>query len=109
METRELLDTNVIFTRSSGLITIFSVIEYPPSSKRDFDILFPDSMDYATALRIAEQLRKVGKPLGAVDILIAAMCINRSLTLVTKDNDFLAVHKVIPEFRVTVDKSPTNS
>lgn len=89
-------------TRSSGLITVFNVIEYPPCGNRSFEIVYPESMDYIRAIMIADKLRKAGTPLGAIDILIAAMGINRSLTLITKDKGFQAIKAVTPEFSLTV-------
>ncbi|HLD33153.1 MAG TPA: type II toxin-antitoxin system VapC family toxin [Candidatus Nanoarchaeia archaeon] len=102
METRKIFDTNVAFEKQEGLITIFTVIEYPPASNKNFEILFPEAMDYTTALKITETLRKKGKPLGAIDILIAAMSMNRSLTVTTKDKDFLLIKEALPEFKVEI-------
>ncbi len=38
-----------------------------------------------------ENFLKVGEPITAIDALIAAICIVRGLTLVTKDKDFRIV------------------
>lgn len=47
---------------------------------------------------MATKLRAIGKPIGAIDIIIAAMCLNRSAKLVTKDSDFKYVKEAYPEF-----------
>src|SRR3989344_4796806 len=100
METRTILDTNIAFEEHEGTITIFTIIEYPPASKKNFEVVFPETMDYIVALKIADALRKRGKPLGAIDILIAAMCINRNSMLITKDKDFLSIKEAMPEFKL---------
>jgi predicted nucleic acid-binding protein len=38
-------------------------------------------------------LRKVGKPVGSVEVLISAIAINRGLTVVTNDKDFSQLRK----------------
>src|SRR3972149_1770536 len=93
-ETLVILDTSVAINSKAGTIAVFSVIEHPPCENRDFDVLFPELSDYARAIEIASKLRSNGTPIGAIDILIAAMCINRSATLLTKDRDFAFVKNV---------------
>ncbi len=104
METNEILDTSIVMERKEGVITIFSVIEYPPSGKKEFDVLFPESMDYVKAIEIADALKKNGTPIGAMDIIISAMCMNRSSELLTKDSDFKNIKDVYPEFKVKINK-----
>jgi len=74
------------------------VIEYPPVIElRDkLIIIYPNKKDYDLSLEIMIKLRKVGKPVGSVDILISAIAINRGLTLVTNDKDFFAIKEVEP-------------
>ena len=97
MEKKEILDTSVAILKKQGLITLFTVIEYPPSID-NFDILFPDDIDYIKAIEISNKLREKGKPIGAVDILIASMCLNRDAKLITKDKDFNIIKLIYPEF-----------
>jgi len=87
-------------TRKEGVITVFTLIEFPPSAKCSFDILLPELEDYAKAAEIAGILRAYGSPIGAIDILIASMCLNRFAKLLTKDYDFMAVKKFFPDFQV---------
>lgn len=86
-----------------GLTTIFCVVEFPPASK-DCKELYPDRQDFKTALDIAWRLRKIGKPMGAIDILNAAICLNRNLKFVTKDKDYRSVKLVEPKFKLKVVK-----
>lgn len=103
MEKKEILDTNIaIERRLAGAVTIFSVIEYPPCGESLYEIIFPNSSDYILSVELANKLRKIGKPIGAIDIMIAAICINRKAKLLTKDNDFKAVKEAFPEFDLKV-------
>ncbi len=97
----EVLDASVIIEKKYGLTTIFSTIEYPPAAGH-CDILFPDIEDYSKAMEISWDLRKRGTPIGAIDILIASICINKNLKLVTKDRDFENIKSVEPRFRLEI-------
>ncbi len=97
----EVLDTNLLIEGRRGLTTIFSIIEYPPAS-RGSRILFPKREDFLKSIEIMVKLREIGKPVPAVDVLIAAICIRRDLKLLTKDKHFLHIKEVEPEFRVEV-------
>jgi predicted nucleic acid-binding protein len=46
----------------------------------------------------------IGKPLGASDLLIAAVCLNRNEELVTMDEDFLVIREVEPSFKMILEK-----
>lgn len=99
MEENKILDTGILIDGSSGMTTIFNIIEYPPAYET-CSIIWPRREDYVKALAIASKLRKAGKPVGAIDILIAGICINRSLVLVSKDEDFEAIKEVEPSFKL---------
>lgn len=86
-----------------GLTTIFSTIEYPPAFDK-CDILWPNKKDFKLAFKISMKLRKIGKPVGAIDIIVASMCINRNLQLLTKDKDFQSIRAVEPRFKLKVKK-----
>jgi predicted nucleic acid-binding protein len=102
METNEILDTSIAIERKNGTVTIFTAVEHPPVARKDFTILFPEALDYVKAVEIANKLREVGKPIGAIDILIAAMCLNRSSLLITKDADFKIIQDIHGEFRLKI-------
>ena len=97
MEKKEILDTSVAIERKEGTITIFTAIEYPSSLKKTFEFVFPEIPDYLKSVEIAGKLQEKGRPVGAVDMLIAAMCINRSAMLLTKDNDFQIIKDNFPD------------
>lgn len=97
METDEIFDTSVALDAEEGIITVFTLIEHPPCAEKFFNILFPETKDCVMALEIAQKLRQRGTPVGAVDMLIAAMAINRSLAVRTSDGDFKKIQVVMPE------------
>ena len=51
---------------------------------------------------ISTELLKAGKPIPAVDSVIAAVALNNRLKLMTKDKHFLMVKEVKKEFKVEV-------
>jgi hypothetical protein len=67
-------------------------------------IIYPTVDDYEESLELSIALLRNGTPLQAVDIMIAAMCIRRNLTLLTKDNDFRYVTKVRKNFKFELYK-----
>jgi tRNA(fMet)-specific endonuclease VapC len=90
---------------ANGFTTIFNAIEFPKAlNLKDLLIIYPTKDDYQESLEISVALLKKGAPLQAVDIMIAAMCIRRNLTLLTKDNDFAQVAKVSKSFRFELTK-----
>lgn len=99
MEENKILDTSVLIGGASGTTTIFNIIEYPPAYER-CDVIWPRREDYVKALAIASKLRRAGKPVGAIGIIIASICINRALALVSKDEDFKSIKEVEPSFRL---------
>lgn len=101
----EILDTSVVYDRKEGIITVLTAIEYPPCAGREFEIIFPEPDDYALAIDIASELRTKGKPIGAVDTLIAAMCVNRDAELLANDKHFLAVKEICKEFKIRIEDS----
>lgn len=101
MEESELLDTSILITGKSGLTSVFSVIEHPPCLYH-CTVLWPLKEDYDRALDLAWKLRLQGTPLGCTDLLIASMCLNRGLTLVTKDHGFKYVQQVERELKLKV-------
>ena|SRR3989338_4193669 len=103
MEESEILDASILIEKVSGTTTIFGIIEYPPASE-NCDIIFPGETDFEKAVDIAWKLRKAGKPVGTVDIIVAGMCINRNAKLVTKDRDFEHIKNSEPAFKVEIKK-----
>ena len=67
-------------------------------------IIYPTIDDYEESIELSAALLKKGTPLHAVDIMIAAMCIRRNLTLLTKDNDFTYITKIRKSFKLELVK-----
>jgi hypothetical protein len=99
MEENKVLDTSVLIAGNNGITTIFNIIEYPSASEK-CSVIWPKREDYAKALAIAAKLRKAGRPVGAVDIIIASICINRGLVLVSRDEDFNVIREVDPALKL---------
>src|SRR3990170_2888005 len=89
----------------NGFTTIFNIIEFPKAlDLKELAIIYPTIDDYEESLRISTQLLKKGTPIQAVDVITAAICIRRNLTLSTKDEDFVKVRKVRNNFRFELVK-----
>ena len=67
-----------------------------------FNVIGLNKKDSITASRIYKRLRDKGKLIGYFDILISAQAINRDLTLVTKDTDYLKVADEFNELKVAL-------
>jgi tRNA(fMet)-specific endonuclease VapC len=96
VETRKVLDTNLLIEGETGLTTIFNVIEYPKVLEKSSnnEIIWPTRRDYLTAIGLMVSLMESGKLIPAIDVLICAVCLNRKFTLVTKDQHFNYVKSV---------------
>ena len=69
----------------TGFTTIFSLIEFPKALEfEELAVIYPDIEDYVESVNISSDLLQKGTPLPGVDILIAAICIRRSLVLALK-------------------------
>ncbi|WP_457753364.1 type II toxin-antitoxin system VapC family toxin [Thermococcus sp.] len=105
---KKLYDTNVLIEarRSKkplfGYTTILNLIEYPKATFFELIFLYPSKEEYKLAVKISKELVKRGNPIPAVDILIAAIALNRNLTLVTKDKHFLLIKDLYPELKVEI-------
>jgi len=67
-----------------------------------FNVIGLNKKDSIIASRIYKRLRDKGKLIGYFDILISAQAINRDLTLVTKDTDFLKVADEFNDLKVAL-------
>ena len=99
----ELLDTSVLIEGRRGLTTILNIVEYPPAV-RECRVIYPTREEYLRAISIALKLRKKGKPLPAIDVIIAAVALKRGLTVITKDAHFEIVREVEPELQLSIRK-----
>jgi hypothetical protein len=93
MKVKEIISNSEDFYVST--LTVFEVLLGKVEENEIFDFLSAfnviglNERDSITASRIYKRLRDKGKLIGYFDILISAQAINRDLTLVTKDTDFL--------------------
>ncbi len=101
-DTNRLIDAYRERETPDGYTTILNLIEFPKAIEFDLRVLFPSESDYQLALIISTELIKIGKPIPAVDSVIAAVALNNKLKLVTKDKHFLMVKEVKKSFKVDV-------
>ncbi len=103
-----LFDTNrlIAFQKSSrreieGYTTIFNIIEFPKSLEyfKKLKIIYPSNQDYESAIILSQALYKIGKPIPPYDIIIAAICHNLKLTLVTSDKHYSIVKEIWYDFQ----------
>ena len=83
-----------------GLVSIYTILEYPPSLKKVKEVLYPKKEDYLLALKWQIMLRKIGKRLPAVDLIIAAMGYNNNYTIVTLDEHFNTIKEVQGDIKI---------
>jgi predicted nucleic acid-binding protein len=90
---------------AKGFTTIFNIIEFPKALDfKDLGVIYPNAEDYDEALKVSASLLRSGKPIPAIDVLIASICIRRGLTLVTMDEHFRRVKSVRKEFKIELVK-----
>ncbi|ALL01410.1 hypothetical protein Pyrde_1364 [Pyrodictium delaneyi] len=98
-----ILDTSVVIDRVRARqqipedIVEVTVLEYPPIlAYREFtgSIVLVERRDWRLALELQIKLRRMGKPKGLADLLIAAVAINRGEELVARDRDYLDIARV---------------
>src|SRR3989304_5759849 len=84
-----------------GLTTILKIIEFPKALYlKELAVIYPTLDDYDESLKISAALLRKGTPLPAVDVLIAALCIRRNLTLCTIDKHFTNIKSVRNTFNL---------
>ncbi len=101
-DTNTLIDAYREKETIEGYTTILNIIEFPKAMELKLRVLFPSKSDYYLALIISTELLKIGKPIPAVDSVIASVALNNKLKLVTKDKHFLVVKEVKKEFVIEV-------
>lgn len=90
---------------AKGFTTIFNIIEFPKALDfKELGVIYPTVEDYDEALKVSVSLLREGKPLPAVDVLIASICLRRNLTLITADEHFIHVKSIRKEFKVQIIK-----
>lgn len=66
-------------------------------------VVYPTKEDYEVALKIMVKLRKIGKPVNVVDIILASIAINHNMIVVTNDRDFELIKKVEDKLEIQVN------
>lgn len=74
--------------RISGFTTILNVIEYPPAAALGLNIVYPTRADYELAFIWQLELRRRGRSIPAVDLVIAAIAVNKGLKLIAVNEHF---------------------
>jgi len=87
-----------------GTATIFSAVEYPKAVQPDNDFIFPTKRDFLLSIEIATALLRKGKPLPAVDVVVASMCLNRNAALRTRDSHFKVIQELYPAFELRLEE-----
>ena len=112
MEEAKLYDTSAVIKLIAkekvkeipGYISIYTVVEYPPVLFINTKILYPLKEDYYTAIKWQTDLRKLGKPLPAIDLIIAAMGYNKGYEIVTLDDHFNYIKLVAKDIKIRLMK-----
>lgn len=107
MET-PLYDTNILIeriregiTKLEGSTTTLNLIEFPKAvAISGLDIVIPGKDDYDKGFELAILLLKAGKPVPAVDIILASVTINREFVLHTMDKHFKEIQKIAKNLKV---------
>ena len=66
------------------------IIEYFES----LPFIVPEREDYIRAANLRNRCRKKGIQVGTIDVLLAQLCIDREIEILTTDKDFLQIAKV---------------
>lgn len=82
-------------TRKVSYVSIITVVEYSPALEYTETVLYPTRRDYLLAVKWQSELRALGIPLPATDLLIAAQAVNNNLVLVTRDKHFNILRETI--------------
>ena len=102
-----LYDTNVLIEvvksgkKLNGYTTVLNIVEFPRGLELGLTVITPTLEDYLLAIKISQAMVKKGTPIPAVDAIVAAVAINRELTLFTEDRHFEWVREEFRELRLS--------
>ncbi|ASJ13774.1 PIN domain-containing protein [Thermococcus radiotolerans] len=103
---KALYDTNVLIDAAksgkplNGYTTVLNVVEFPRALELGLTVITPSLEDYLLAIKISQAMVRKGTPVPAVDAIVAAVAMNRELTLVTKDKHFEWINEEFKELRL---------
>jgi len=89
--------------RLMGYTTILNVVEFPKLLERKLTVIYPSKSDYNLATKLSKDLLIIGKPIPAIDIIVAAVALNRNTKLVTTDNHFVAIQEIRADFKFVIE------
>ena len=79
------------------------MIEFPKALELDLVVIYPSKLDYELALKLSTELLRIGKPVPAIDAVIAAIALNRKLKLVTRDKHFTFIKEIKEDFELLIE------
>jgi len=89
--------------RLTGYTTIFNIVEFPKILDFKLTVLYPSKSDYNLAIKLSKDVLRIGKPLPAIDIIMAAMALNRNMKLVTSDKHFAVIREIRQDFKLYIE------
>jgi len=89
--------------RLMGYTTILNVVEFPKLLELKLTVIYPSKSDYNIAIKLSKDLLKIGKPIPAIDIIVAAVALNRNMKLVTTDNHFDIIQEIKSDFEFVIE------
>ncbi|MGB7000456.1 MAG: type II toxin-antitoxin system VapC family toxin [Halobacteriota archaeon] len=89
----------------TGYTTILNVVEFQKLLELALTVIYPSKSDYNLAIKLSKDLLKIGKPIPAIDIIIAVVALNRNMKLVATDNHFAAIQKIRSGFEFVIENS----
>jgi len=89
--------------RLMGYTTILNVVEFPKLLELKLIVIYPSKSDYNIAIKLSKDLLKIGKPIPAIDIIVAAVALNRNMKLVTTDNHFDIIQEIKSDFEFVIE------
>lgn len=104
---KALYDTNVLIEavksrkKLKGYTTVLNVVEFPRALELGLTVITPSLEDYLLSIRISQAMVRKGTPVPAVDAVVAAVAINRELTLVTMDKHFEWIKEEFGELKLS--------
>ncbi len=103
---KALYDTNVLIEavksrrKLEGHTTILNIVEFPRALELGLTVITPSLGDYLLATKISQAMVRKGTPVPAVDAVVAAVAINRKLTLVTREEHFEWIKEEFEELKL---------
>ncbi len=97
-----LLSRETVFTTGLVLQELLQGFRGPRDREAILDrfgaipLLTPDRSAHVEAAEIRNQCRRSGVQLGTVDALLASLCVQHELEMLTTDRDFFHASKIVP-------------